>query len=332
MKIMMTIPCRWPCLLLLVLMVLPAANGMAATTPYVATTQNLDLSQVQFVVVTLPEVSARLYDRAMTFFTNAGLPLPSISELHAPATATLTLKLNPHPIAGSCPGKILYRPSLSLVEPVIIQRNSVVMNDTTWLLETGTLVREPVEISKLETDLDRLVQQFITDYKVGNPGWQLQGTRPNPERPRADHEPTNPILLEANDAQANASLRNLNVDTLQVHVSAGRFRHPLTTRVIHQLTEAGLSVPLDGRGNGAVTLGIELIQNSIEDQCPGNVLYESGLYLVEKVQIKRNPQVSIWSDTWLRETIQIVPPVPLQQLESDQDALLKQFIRSFQTR
>ena len=305
---------------------------MAAITAYATTTQNLDLRQVQFVVVASPEVRARLYDRTMTLFAKAYLPLPHAGDSNSPAKATLILTLDPQPLDASCPDKVLYRPSLLLVEPVIIQRNSVVMNDTTWLLETPTQVREPVEISKLETDLDRLIQQFITDYKVGNPGWQSQGISPNPRRPRADHEPTSLILSEANDAQANSSLRHLNVDTLQVHISAGRYSQPLTTRAIQYLRQAGLSVPPDGKGDGAVTLGVELTQQTLEDQCPGNVLYESGLYLVEEVRVKRNPQVSIWSDTWLRETMQIVAPVPLRQLESDQDALLKQFIRSFQAR
>ncbi|NWF73715.1 MAG: hypothetical protein HXY51_11840 [Nitrospirae bacterium] len=310
----------------------PTVKAMAAITAYAATTQNLDLNQVQFVVVASPGVRARLYDRAMTLFAKADLPLPHAGNSHTPATATLTLTLDPHPLDASCPDKVLYGPSLLLVEPVIIQRNSVVINDTTWLLETRTHVRNPVEISNLETDLDRLIQQFITDYKAGNPGWHSRGTSPNPERPRAGHEPTGPIHSEANDARANSSLRHLNVDTLQVHISAGRFRQPLTTRAIRHLREAGLLVPLDGKGNGAVTLGVELTQHSLEDQCPGHVLYESGLYLVEEVRIKRNPQVSIWSDTWLRETMLIVAPVPLRQLESDQDALLNQFIRSFQTR
>jgi hypothetical protein len=305
---------------------------MAAITAYVATTQNLDLNQVHFVVVASPEVRARLYDQTMTLFAKAGLPLPHAGDSHTPAAATLTLTLDPHPLDASCPDKVLYKPSLLLVEPVIIQRSSVVMNDTTWLLETRAQVRNPVEISTLETDLDRLIQQFITDYKVGNPEWQSQGTPSNPKRPHADHEPTSPTLSEANDAQANSSLRHLNVDTLQIHISAGRSGQPLAIRAIQHLREAGLSVPLDGRGNGAVTLGVELTQHSIEDQCPGNVLYESGLYLVEEVRIKRSPQVSIWSDTWLRETMQIVAPVPLRQLEADQDALLKQFIRSFQAR
>ena len=81
-----------------------------------------------------------------------------------------------------------------------------------------------------------------------------------------------------------------------------------------------------------VSLGVELTQQTLEDRCPGKVLYESGLYLVEQVQIGRNRQVSIWSDTWMRETIAVVTPRTQAQLESDQDALLRQFIDALNTR
>lgn len=101
---------------------------------------------------------------------------------------------------------------------------------------------------------------------------------------------------------------------------------------MQQLTEAGLSLSEEPNGNTAVTVGVELIQRSLDNQCPGRVLYEQGLYLVEQVRIKRNPQVSIWSDTWLRESVGIVPPVPIHQLDVDQDALVQQFIESFQTK
>ncbi|OGW48815.1 MAG: hypothetical protein A2V62_09405 [Nitrospirae bacterium RBG_19FT_COMBO_58_9] len=76
-------------------------------------------------------------------------------------------------------------------------------------------------------------------------------------------------------------------------------------------------------------MSIESIQRPVEGQCPGKILYESGLFLVEEVQIERNPQILIWSDTWIRETLQVVSPMSLQQLALDQDALLKQFIHSF---
>jgi hypothetical protein len=97
---------------------------------------------------------------------------------------------------------------------------------------------------------------------------------------------------------------------------------------LEQLAAAGLPASPAQTGSGAVTLGIELLQQPLEDRCPGYVLYTRGLYLVEQVRIVRNPMISIWSDTWLREAVQIVPPLSLHQLESDQDALLQEFIRA----
>ena len=114
--------------------------GMAATSAYVAATQNLDLNQVQLVIVALPEVRARLYDRTMTLFMKADLPLLVVNDSHAPATATLTL--------------------------------------------------DPIR-SMLPFQAKSCIGQFMTDYNVGNPVRQSQGTRPNPKRPQADHEPRN---------------------------------------------------------------------------------------------------------------------------------------------
>jgi hypothetical protein len=126
-------------------------------------------------------------------------------------------------------------------------------------------------------------------------------------------------------------LKDLHIESLQLSVMAGRSTKRLPTQAVEQLIKAGLSLPASRGGNGAVTLGIELIERSIEGQCPGRVLYEQGVYLVEEVRIARNPRILIWSDTWLREAVRIVSPVPLQQLESDQNALLREFIRAIQS-
>lgn len=308
-----------------------SANGMAASTAYVDTTGNLDLNQIQFVVVASPDFRAQLHARATMLFAKAGLPLPASDESHPPI-ATLTLTLDPHPLGDTCPGKVLYTPSLALTEPVIIPRNAVVMNDMTWLLATETHVREPVALSRLEADLDGFIGQFITDYKAGNPGRHSEEKPSLTDNLRTDHKPARPVVSEKNDAQGTAGLKNLNVNTLQVFVLAGRSSEALTARALHQLNEAGLRVAPERNANSAVTLGIELTQRSLDDHCPGTVLYERGIYLVEQVLVMRSPRVSLWSDTWLRETTQVVPPVPPHQLASDQDALIQQFIRSFQAK
>ena len=331
----MTTLFRWMCLLFMLSMTSLSGSGMAALYVDAPITHDLDLNQVQLVVVAAPEFKERLYDRTMSLFANADLPLPPRDQPYSPLGATLKLTLNPTPLGDTCPGNVLYEPSLALIEQVIVPRNSEVMQDITWSTGTASQARAPVAVDELETDLDGLVQTFITNYKLGNPGWPSQETRHDrktSESPRVDQRPAHPVVSELPDARAGVSLIGLDVDTLHLSVLAGRLSNTLAARALDQLTHAGLPVSLDQRGNDAAILSLELIRRSIEVQCPGKTLYEPGLFLVEQVRIKRNPQILIWSDTWVREALQVVPPVSLQQLESDQDALLKQFIRSFQAK
>lgn len=331
----MTTPFHWMCFLFVLSMTSLNAGGIAASYAQVPTTQYLDLNQVQLVIEAAPEFRERFYDRTTAIFARAGLHLPPPDQPHSPRTATLKLTLNPTQLDDTCPGNVLYEPSFVLIEQVIVPRNSEAMQDITWSSGTAPQVRAPVAIEELETDLDGLVHHFITNYKLGNPGWHSPDTghdRTTFESPRADQASANPVVTEQPDARASVSLNGLDIDTLQLSVLAGRLTKPLATRALHQLTDAGLPVSLDPRGNGAATLSLELTRRPIEDQCPGKILYEPGLYLVEQVRIKRYPQIFIWSDTWSRKMLQIVPPRSLQQLESDQDALLKQFIRSFQAK
>lgn len=304
------------------------ADGMAATTAYVAATHHLNLNQVQFEVVASPEWTARLYDRTRAHFAVAGLPAPA-SPRHGSSsrTAILTLTVQARSLGNACPGKVLYASSLSLTEPVIVPRNSVIIRDTTWLLGTDTQVRDLPDISQLEADVDRIVRQFITDYKAGNPGWSSQTTT-DVEEPGDGHETVGSLTPESNHAHRHASLNDLREHPVHLSVTAGRATELLRTRALHQLTEAGLRVSTERNGADTVTIDVEVVQQPIGDQCPGKVIYEQGLYLVEQIQIQRNPLVWIWTDTWLRETRQIVAPVPLHQLQADHDELFQQLLHS----
>ncbi|WP_455389314.1 hypothetical protein [Petrachloros mirabilis] len=325
----MTTPVHQLVLIFFVFLLWQSATGMAASTAYVTTTQQLDLNHVQFVIVAPPELRARLYEKAMAHFTKAGLPLPAADQSR---TATLTLELDPKPLEEACQGKVLYAPSLTLVEPVIIARNSVVLNDITWIHEGKPQIRTPVEPSQFEIDLDALILQFIADYYAGNPLRSAPGTPPSPQTTWDDRSKTSPLVPEAKNLRINQGLKDLHIESLQLSVTAGRSPKLLKIRAVEQLIKSGLSLSTDRRANGAVTLGIELIERSIDGQCPGRVVYEKGVYLVEEVRIARNPRVLIWTDTWLREAVQIVSPVSLQQLESDQNALLREFIRAIQSK
>lgn len=307
------------------------APGLAASSAYVQTTQGLNLNRVQFVISTPPEFTSRLFERATTIFAKAGLPLRDSDSQDKPSIATLTLSLNPQPLSDTCPGQVLYVPSLKLTEPVMIPRNSVIMNDVTWLAHTGAQVREPVTVAELERDLNAFIHQFIADYRTANTGVRSSSPVGVPMDSQADNTPSSSASIVQNDTNTNAGLKELRIDQLQISISAGQYSKPLTTRALQQFSNAGQSLsPGHGR-NSRITLGVELFQQPLEDRCPGKVLYESGLYLVEEVQIKRNPRVSIWSDTWLREATQVVAPRSPEQLESDQDVLLRQFIDSLKT-
>jgi hypothetical protein len=327
----MTTSASWLSLLITAILTCLPAPGRAATSAYVQTTQGLDLGRVRFVISAPQAFTSQLSGRAATLFAEAGLPLPNSNGPDRQFIATLTLTLSPQPLSAACPGHVLYAPSLALTEPVIIPRNSAVIHDVTWLAHTGAQVRKSVTISDLERDVEEFINQFIADYRSANAGVRPSNPDSVPMISQADITPSISVTTEQNGTHSDTGLKDLPIDQLQVSVSAGRYSRPLTTRAIQQFNQAGLALsPGHGR-NGRLSLGVELIQQPLEDRCPGKVLYESGLYLVERVQLTRNPLVSIWSDTWLRETAQVVAPRAQAQLESDQDALLRHFIDSLKT-
>lgn len=312
----------WMALSLLIGCSLPE-NSMAATSAYAHTTKGLDLNRVQFIILTPPELSPRLSERARSLFAKARLPLPESTGQDGRFIATLTLTLAPQPLRDNCPGHLLYAPSLTLTEHVLIPRNSAIMQNVTWLAHPGAQVRESVTVTDLEHDLEEFINQFIADYQAANAGSRTSTPGATLATPHPD---TATAALEI--LPSDSTLDALRIDQLQISVSAGRFSQALRTRALQQLNDAGLALSPGPHHNGQLTLGVELIQQPLDDRCPGKVLYETGLYLVEQTQLTRNPRASIWSDTWQRETTQVVSPRSRKQLESDQDALLQQFIHA----
>lgn len=305
-------------------------RGIAASSPYVQTTEGLDLNRVRFAISAPPEFTSRLSQHARSLFAKAGLPPLQSDSPHMPSIATLTLTLNSQPLSDACPGHVLYAPSLRLTEPVLIPRNSAVINDITWLAHTGAQVRRSVTIADLERDLEDFFNQFIADYRTTNGGARSSIPETASAVPHPYAPPPDAAITAPEPFHSDSTLKALPIDQLQISVSAGRFSHALTARALQQFNNAGLALSPGQHHNGQLTLGVELIQQPVEDRCPGKVLYEPGLYLVEQIQLTRNQRVSIWSDTWLRETTQLVSPRSREQLESDQDALLQQFIHALQ--
>lgn len=301
-----------------------STTSMAATTAYRNTTEELDLSRVRLIVIASTELKETLHNRTVALFKSAGLSLPDSDSLQAPRLATLTLTLNPQPLTDTCPGKVLYAPSLALTEPVTIQRTSVVIQDSTWLFGSTLQVREPITAEQIESDLDVLINQFIEDYKAANP---LDRSQDKPATPDAGDSQRLSLAPDLDDRHRDRSLQA--IPAVSLSVLAERWSSTLKAGAVRQLAEAGLRLIPDAAEVGTVSLSLELTQRALGDHCPGKVLYERGLYLVEEVRITRRPRVLLWIDTWLQESVRIVPPLSRQGLESDQRLLLQEFIRIY---
>ncbi|MBH0203214.1 MAG: hypothetical protein HP496_13185 [Nitrospira sp.] len=302
-----------------------ATTSIAATTAYMSSTEQLDLRQVPLIVVAPNKLKAALHHRALTLFTEAGLPIPGSHTSQQPPSAVLTLTLDSRPIDDLCPGKVLYAPSLALTEPVTIPRTGSTIRDTTWLIESDKEVRGPVDDERIMTDLDGFIHQFITDYKTANRRPQERLTTP-----AVTVDPQFSLPPRSSQQQTDQELREIRV--LSLSILAGRWSSALRANAVRQLTEAGLRLTANAGENGAISMSLELSQRALDDRCPGKVLYEQGVYLVEQVQVTRRPLVTFWSDTWLHESVRIVPTRSLLELEADQRLLLQKFLQAHETK
>ena len=302
-----------------------STTSIAATTAYMSSMEQLDLRQVQLIVVAPDKLKAALHNRALRLFAEAGLPIPDSDSSQTPSSAVLTLTLDSRPIDDLCPGKVLYAPSLAFTEPVTIPRTGSTIRDTTWLIESDKEVRGPVDDERMTTDLDGFIRQFITDYTTANRQPQERPTTPDVTvAPQFSLTPTIP------QQQTDRDLGEIRV--LSLSILAGRWSSALRANAVRQLTEAGLRLVPNTGEDGAISMSLEFTQRALDDRCPGKVLYEQGVYLVEQVRITRRPLVMLWSDIWLKESLRIVPPRSLLELETDQRLLLQEFLRSHATK
>lgn len=320
-------PARAVCHLLALSMVLLSTTGLAATTAYVKTTEQLDLRHVRLIIRAPPALQDALRHRVMTHFSRAELPLPESDSSQKQSPAVLTLTLNPKPVELTCPGKVLYAPSLVLTELVTSQRTGVTYQDTTWVLSTQPEVLDAVTAQHIEEDLDRLITQFIADYNTAN---RSERSRERHSAPIVDS--SQPLSLPPDSASSDQNHRLGDLRTVRLSVLAGPWSSALKNAAARQLGAAGIRPLSDLAESSGVDLSLELIQHPLGDHCPGYVLYERGLYLVEEVQVSRRPQVRFWSDAWLQESLQIVPPRSRQELEADQTELLRTLLSSHQSK
>lgn len=296
----------------------------------VPTTAGLDFDQVNFVVVAQPEHRERLYSRALRQLRESGIYKEG-SGHGTKKSATLTLTLKPE--QDTCPGKVLYAPSLMLREEVIVERNGVSMQDVTWSSKRAPYPVLPPSIQEIEAELDGLIAGFIVNYKMGNPTVSSQKELGEAGEPKNGSKKPAPGVNSSSTLMSglssDASLRGLSLENVNFVLWAGASTKALNARVIKRAAKAGLKLVAKSNAKTPATLTLRLDHRSLDEVCPGKFLYEASFELVEQVKIKRNPATFIWSTTWSKHKTYITDQVSLKQLETDADEFVDQFAASY---
>ena len=287
--------------------------------------RGLHLNQVQLEIVAPIELHDRLLTQIRSRLSDAGRPLPDPMESHSARPITLNLTFFSQPLHDLCQDKALQALSFSVIEPVVILRSGVARRDQTWSVGGAFHVRTPLSTAELEQTVTRLLDRFLDQYARAN-------SVPSGPLNQSDREHLPPIPVDLPDARSNTGLRDLSFDDMRLSVLANRSVRTLTRRAYDRLAEANIPITRDERHDAAVTLDVELLEQPLDGECPGHVLYEAGLFLVEEVRLGRAPDIRLWTDTWTRQSVRVVPPVSETQLGLDQDALLAEFLQALKAR
>jgi len=127
----------------------------------------------------------------------------------------------------------------------------------------------------------------------------------------------------------NTTVTNLDFRDVAFSVrTQSEYFSRLNTRGIERLKKAGIYKRKSDQPT--LSLILDLTMRPMDDMgCPGKVLYEPRLALVEKVTIPRN-ELSTWADTWsLQQAASVREPVRIEELERTVDEYLDQFIMAY---
>ena len=294
--------------------------------------QGLDLRRVGVEIVAPAELRLRLRHHVLAYTAHRGVVLADTGGMDTKLLAELRLTLMPEPIGDACREKVLYAPSLALIEPVIVLRNQLRMRDSTWSKGVAPHVRTRPTTEDLENEAERLVTRFLEDYRRANPaGVTSPESGANAEDMVDTQDGIVPELIADSvlpDARGDAALRELSEEVLQLSVLTNESARDVTKHVFERLDAGGLVLSRQRRSEAPVTLGIEQFQQPLDPQCPGRILLETGLFVIEEVRAPRAPDAPLWSDTWARQSRRVDGPMTEAQLAGEREALLDQFIQS----
>ena len=296
----------------------------------IPTTKDLNPAQVQFAVNTHPEFLKRFSTLAMRDLREAGINVTRSDDASADKPAKLLLTLKQEPLNGVCPGMVSYEASLALIEDVVLERSGEVIKDSTWEGTQPPYVRrQSLTGQEMERDLHELIGRFIINFKLGNPA-----TSPPPSSPRDVERDKKSIDAEnkrsIEKVPSRVPLRNLNLDLVYFSSRAGALGKALHDRALAMASKEGIELKTVQGGNN-LELSLNLDYGKSDEVCAGTDIYSARLALEELVRIQRPPGLYVWTTTWVRQIRRVSAPPSKEQMETDSNELLGQFIAAYKS-
>ena len=109
---------------------------------------------------------------------------------------------------------------------------------------------------------------------------------------------------------------------------AGASTKDLHDHALAMASKEGIELKSVSVGNNA-QLSLRLDYTKSDEVCDGKGIYSARLELSEPVKIQRPPGVHVWSTTWARQITRISGLPREEQMETDSDELLSQFIAAY---
>jgi hypothetical protein len=294
------------------------------------TTANLNPAHVQLVVNTDPKFLKQFSILAMEDLRKAGIHVTHFDNASADTSAELLLTLKQEPLNGVCPDMVSYTASLALIEDVVLERSGEVIKDSTWEgTQPPSVRRQPVTGQEMERDLHELIGRFIINFKLGNPAKLPPPSPPRDverEKKSVDAENKRPVEKVA----SRATLRDLNFEIVAFSSWAGASTKDLHDRALATASKGGIQLRSVPAGNNP-QLSLTLDYRKSDEVCADKGIYSAKLELAEPVKIQRPPGVYVWTTTWVRQITRVSEPPRKEQLETDSDELLRQFIAAYKS-
>jgi hypothetical protein len=125
-----------------------------------------------------------------------------------------------------------------------------------------------------------------------------------------------------------ANLEGLKMDEVKFFAWAGKYTRQIGPLARHLAQEEGLVLVPNLSGPINKELALRLHTWPAQTACPHVLIYEATLTLSEQVKIKRNG-LSFWTGTWSRRKLSVVKAVDFEQLQTDGNALMAEFISDY---